>query len=136
MNEEWGKGNCLGHPANFLNAENTLMVFSIIKSSKIFSFLQHHFFPQNFHNLVYVASVKGGLEAYLFSSGVHALVRSVRWILVSFRWRRRRGTWSTYGLVIRMTHTDWQSVWPYGSAIHMTYMDCWSIWVIRNFFYF
>ena len=33
---------------------------------------------------MYVASVKGDLEAYLFSSGVRTLVRSIWWIVVGF----------------------------------------------------
>ena len=110
-------GNCLGHPANFLNAKNTLMVFSVINSSRIFLFLQRHFFPQNFRKSVYVASSKDDLEAYLFSGGVCALVRRIRWIVVGFRCRRRRGTRRTYGLVIRMTHTNCQSVRSYGLTI-------------------
>ena len=55
---------------------------------------------------MYVGFVKGRLEAYLLSGGVRALVRSIQWILVGFRCRRRRGTRKTYGLVIRMGHTD------------------------------
>jgi len=105
----------LEHPANFLNAENTLMVFSIINISRIiFYFCSTIFVPQNFHKLVYVASVKDDLKAYLFSGGVRALVKSIRWVVVGFRCQRRKGTQRTYRLVIRMTiriadpygHTD------------------------------
>jgi len=63
------------------------------------------FFLQNFRNSMYVAFVKGDLEAYLFFGGIRALVRSIRWILIDFRYQRRRGTRSTYGLLIRMGHT-------------------------------
>ena len=96
---------------------------------------------------MYVASVKGCLEAYLFFDGVHALVRSIRWILVGFHCRRRRGTWNTYGLLIRIGHTDCQSVWSYGLLIRMisiviiriadpySHLDWQSVWVIRIFLF-
>ena len=62
--------------------------------------MQHHFFPQNFHKSVYVASIKGDFEAYLFSGGVRAIVRSILWIVVGFCCRRREEE-------VREEHTDW-----------------------------
>ena len=81
-------GNCLGHPTNFVNAENTLMVFSVINSSIVFFiyFCSAIFFLKNFRKSVYVAFVKGLLEAYLFFGGVRALDGGDN----DFRWRKER----------------------------------------------
>jgi len=92
-----------------LNLHLNLLDFFNLVWMYLFKNLWHH---QN--NIGSFAST--GLKAYLVSGGVHALFRSIRWILIDFCHQRRRvrekkitnvRIGNPYG------HTDWQSVWTY-----------------------
>ena len=121
-------GNCLGHPTIFQNAKNTLMVISIINSSRIFSFLQHHFFfckisvtQCNLLPLPVVWKCIWSPVVYVHLRGVYGEFWSV---FIVGEGEVSNNMVCTYGSTIRTT------IWianPYGSyrsAIRMTYTDC------------